>query len=1424
MGTIRGKVLLDSISKLNDTTNSKSNKHSNPIVSNQIPNSTNPTISTKSTSQPKELSHTMSNPTISTKSTCQPKELSHTISNPTISTKSAKSTKSIKSTKSTSQPKELSHTIPKFTKSAPELNKPGPATYKDNDSIATNSNKVITNSMENNNPANCVLDYFSQKTDNYSFIYDVFPNSSSSLPYIVVKTSHTKESIRLLVDSGSSICIIKNQCLSEPPTVENDILKFKGINDIDTFSETKGKFTLSLELENEVKVPYYFHIVDKINLEYDGILGSNFLEWYKASISYGTSKLIIQDNPLYYFNLKTTPLYKGHITRVIPPRSEMFIRCNVTNPEIQEGLLLDTKIEECPRLYFSRCLVRVDSNNQAVISVLNASENEIILKDIEITLQPVLQIIESDQNTVSLNTADTAKPSSYSTCPYTSERESKVQDLIRCDHLNLEEKTRLRNICAKFQDVFYLEGDKLTHTETLQHEIRVTSETPIAVKNYRFPECHKQEVNKQIKDMLDQNIIRPSISPWSAPIWVVPKKQDASGKPKWRIVIDYRKLNEITIGDAYPIPNIPDILDQLGHSKYFSTLDLVSSFHQVKVKDTEKTAFSVPSGHYEFTRMPFGLRNAPSTFQRLMNIVLSGLQGTHCFTYMDDIVLFGHDLESHCQNLESVLKKLREHNLKLQPAKCEFLRKEVQYLGHVISDQGVKPDPKKVACVQNFPIPKSPRDIKSFLGLVGYYRRFIENFSHITKPLTSLLKKNTNFVWLPEQQKSFDELKHKITAAPILQYPDFSKPFVLTTDASNFAVSAILSQGKIGQDLPVAYASRTLNKAEGNYSTTEKECLAIIFGTKVFRPYLYGQKFIVVTDHKPLQWLFNCKDPSSKLIRWRLKLEEFDYEIVHKKGKMNCNADSLSRNPVLALDSDAPSTSETYEKYLQISQQHGHSYDTVVQEHNDSLLKAKCKMITYPSAIDLDDSIPYCSEILEMSKFKEDLPDIRTLERELYTYQSTSNEKHVFTHLFLRVHHYDEVSYKDIFNILRDYRDMITMWYSEEKEFAISDFQDPFTKLSFNKIFNIICFLFHNTGVKIHIYHNNILFPTPAEIPRILKDNHDSPSAGHPGVSRMYDRLKSQYWWKNMRQDIERYVKNCKSCQVNKPLRQTNRAPMIITSTATKPMEKVFLDVVGPLPETHDYGFKFILTLQDDLTKYSQAYAMKTCSAEETAQKFVLFISHLGIPRMIVTDQGTNFTSEVLKQLERLFGIKHIYASPYHPQTCGALERSHATLKEYLRSYVEDNQHTWSLYLKTAMIAYNTNIHSTTGFQPMELLFGFKPYMPQSADTLDLNTYTDYIRALNHRLYYSRQKALQNIQSSKERSKQHFDAHAKPVTYKVGDMVYLRCHHKQNKAMSPIWKGPYKIIKINGNHTVTLLINRKHVRHHYDEIKIAVDD
>lgn len=310
-------------------------------------------------------------------------------------------------------------------------------------------------------------------------------------------------------------------------------------------------------------------------------------------------------------------------------------------------------------------------------------------------------------------------------------------------------------------------------------------------------------------------------------------------------------------------------------------------------KSIEKTAFTIDGGHYEFLRMPLGLKNAPASFQRLMNSILNELIAENvCLVYLDDIIILGKNLEEHVENIKKVFLILRENNLKISDEKCEFLKTEIEFLGHIISNKGIKPNPKKIESIINFPIPNTQRRIKQFIGMIGFYRKFIKNFAKITKPITKYLRKRSKVnVDDPEFLESFDKCKKLISNPPILVYPDLNKPLEVTTDASNYALGAVLSQDQ----KPIAFISKTLNQPETNYSTTEKELLAIIWSVTYFHNYLYGNKFIIYTDHRPLQWLFNLKDANSRLMRWRIKLENYDYNIQYIKGKTNFVADALSR-------------------------------------------------------------------------------------------------------------------------------------------------------------------------------------------------------------------------------------------------------------------------------------------------------------------------------------------------------------------------------------------------------------------------------------------------------------------------------------------------------------------------------------------------
>lgn len=416
------------------------------------------------------------------------------------------------------------------------------------------------------------------------------------------------------------------------------------------------------------------------------------------------------------------------------------------------------------------------------------------------------------------------------------------------------------------------------------------------IPNYKTIHSQADEIERQVQKMLAEEIIEPSVSSYNSPILLVPKKSEESDK-KWRLVIDYRQLNKKIMPDKFPLPRIESILDQLGRAKYFSTLDLMSGFHQIPLEQDSRrfTAFSTNSGHYQFTRLPFGLNVSPNSFQRMMAIAMAGLTPERAFIYKDDIVVIGCSLRHHLENLEKIFERLRHYNLKLNISKCKFLRTEVTYLGHKITDKGILPDDSKYEAIRSYPVPKSADDVRRFVAFCNYYRKFVENFAKIAYPLNQLLKKNAIFVWTEECQKAFDYLRYQLMSPRILQYPDLIKQFILTTDASDIGCGAVLSQVTEAGDQPIAFASKTFIPAERNKPTILKELTAIHWAINHFESYLYGRRFTIRTDHRPLVYLFNMKKPTSKLTRMRIDLEGYDYDIEYIVGKDNVVADALSR-------------------------------------------------------------------------------------------------------------------------------------------------------------------------------------------------------------------------------------------------------------------------------------------------------------------------------------------------------------------------------------------------------------------------------------------------------------------------------------------------------------------------------------------------
>jgi len=426
----------------------------------------------------------------------------------------------------------------------------------------------------------------------------------------------------------------------------------------------------------------------------------------------------------------------------------------------------------------------------------------------------------------------------------------------------------------------------------VEHKIIVKESSPIKQVPRRIPFRMREEVNGIIEDMRKQGVIEESQSPWVSPAVLVRKKDGTI-----RFCVDYRKLNAVTKKDSYPLPRIDDILDQLSGNSWFSTLDLKSGYWQVKInlKDKEKTAFSVGNGLWQFTVMPFGLCNAPATFERLMEKVLHGLIPKICLVYLDDVIIFGKSFSEILENLKTVFLRLRNAGLRVNPKKCVLFTRSVKYLGHVVSSEGVTTDLEKIAAVKDWPVPHTKKQLRSFLGFCSYYRKYVKGFSSLAKPLYTLTENQIKFVWDTNCQNAFQELKRVLSSSPVLSFPREEGEFILDTDASRIGIGAVLSQKQDGKEKVIGYFSRVLSKAERNYCVTRRELLAVVDSLKFFRHYLLGQKFLIRTDHVSLRWLMSFKDLEGQLARWMERLQQYEFEIVHRKGQIHRNADGLSR-------------------------------------------------------------------------------------------------------------------------------------------------------------------------------------------------------------------------------------------------------------------------------------------------------------------------------------------------------------------------------------------------------------------------------------------------------------------------------------------------------------------------------------------------
>ena len=1038
----------------------------------------------------------------------------------------------------------------------------------------------------------------------------------------------------------------------------------------------------------------------------------------------------------------------------------------------------------------------------------------------------------------------------------------------------------IQEVVQQYQSVFPEEiPTGLPPDRGISHAIPVqTNSPPPASKLYRLSKPQREEMERQISQLLAKGWIRPSSSPYGSPILFVKKKDGGL-----RMCVDYRAVNKMTVRNSYPLPRIDDLMDRLSGACMFSCLDLQQAYHQVRLnpEDVPKTAFTTPQGLYEYLVLPFGLSNAPSTFQSVINAILGAELRHCCLVYMDDIVVFSKSAEEHLTHLRLVLSKLQGAKLYAKLSKCRFALSSVKFCGHVIDQHGIMPDPEKVKVVLDWPIPTDVHQLRSFVGLAQYFRKFIQAFPSMIEPLTALFKKGAEFKWSITCDTSFQQVKQALTTVPCLKLPDPDEPFTMITDASGVGIGAVLMQA----GRPVAFEGRKLTETEQKWSATEQEMLGVVYHMEKWRCYLEGVHFTVVTDHQPNTWFASQKQLSPRQARWYERLRSFDFTWEYRPGRLNV-ADPLSRNPAycnvimascldespaaqcfvtsMTLRSKGPPASVPVQIQAQgkrkwdmrgmLDQAHSIRWggdrqstadpppETPDQHKQTSAPKSKrlkaagksqshaqtpvSRSVSLPTN---PDSVTPMQKPAPQGSGLNDTPHghLQLKEQPDQVMQTTAEDgRHAYDAaaedgLQLMQSAQADTQDQDSGNMAQQYgvhggdaplhtplvdphqvAQSIIDHYKADPLYA----SDVAAEARRTKL-----------GISAHgcLFRRGaaICVPDAAELhTSITRELHCSPYAGHTGMNRTLVLISRYFYWPDMQNDINNYVRGCVVCQRNKPRTGQPAGKLQPLPVPAGIWEDISMDFIGPLPKTAR-GNDFILVVVDRLSKMAHFLpCKKSIDGPGVAALYVDKVWSIhGLPKSVVTDRGTQFLNAFNAALTKMLGTRHAVSSAYHPETDGQTERVNRILNEMLRHYTNARYDDWDLQLPLCEFAHNNARSSATGMSPFYVCFGKHPLTPMSA-VIDAANAAWQAEPQENKEFLSADKfiadrrkivshAQEAIEAARRRMLRQEDGKRRPVTFSVGDQVSLRTKHLgistlPSKKLFPLWLGPFTVSKV----------------------------